>query len=219
MRLQEQLGDLELELQAQTGRVLFVLDQALHALARHDDELADYVIALDDDVDEGYLAIERTIESLLARQTPVAVDLRLVLAAVHINLHLERMADYCVTIAKLVKASSNADAAENVLASLEAMGRRAEEMTRVALDAFCFRNLEAARSLPELDDLIDQANRHAVLEQLVVAADPGAREWLAHMMLVSRSLERIGDHAVDIGAQTAYLITGSFRESSRSRGE
>jgi phosphate transport system protein len=219
MRLHEELGDLELELQAQTGRVLFVLDQVLHALARHDDELADIVIALDDEVDDGYLEIEKSIQSLLARRTPVAIDLRLVLAAVHINLHLERIADYCVTIAKLVKVSDDLDASEPVLDSLESMGRRAEEMTRVALDALCFRDLEAARSLRDLDDLIDQANRHAVLEQLAAAADPGTREWLAHMMLVSRSLERIGDHAVDIGEQTEYVITGQFRESSRSGGD
>ncbi len=68
-----------------------------------DIELADEVIAFDDEVDERYLAIEQGLESLLARQTPVAVDLRLVLAILHNNLHLERMADYCVTIAKLTK--------------------------------------------------------------------------------------------------------------------
>ena len=76
---------------------------AMNALRERDAELADEVIAFDDEVDARYLALEQGIESLLARQTPVAVDLRLVLAILHINLHLERMADLCVTISKLVK--------------------------------------------------------------------------------------------------------------------
>ena len=79
------------------------LRAALNALAPHDVELADEVISFDDEIDRRYVEIERGIESLLARQTPVAVDLRLVLAMLHINLHLERMGDYCVTIAKLIK--------------------------------------------------------------------------------------------------------------------
>ena len=77
----------------------------MNALEQQDIELADEVIAFDDEVDRRYLAIEEGIQSLLARQTPVAIDLRLVLAILHVNLHLERMADYCVTIAKLDKLS------------------------------------------------------------------------------------------------------------------
>jgi phosphate transport system protein len=218
MRLQDELSEVELELQAQAGQVLHLLDLALDALAGHDPELADVVIEGDDVVDAGYLAIERTIQSLLARQTPVAVDLRLVLAALHINLHLERMADYCVTIAKLVKAASRFTPADSVLAVLDEMGHRAAEMTRVALDSFCFRDLAGAESLLELDELIDQANRRAVEEHLALASDPETREWSLLMLLVSRSLERIGDHAVDIGEQTAYLISGQFREFTDASG-
>ena len=91
---QEELDQLEATLQEEGSLVLRVLRGALNALAQRDVELADDVIAFDDDVDKHYLQIEETIQSLLARQTPVATDLRLVLAMLHTNLQLERMADY-----------------------------------------------------------------------------------------------------------------------------
>src|SRR5947209_12638261 len=98
---QEELDVLEATLQEEGALVLRALRGAINALEQRDTELADEVIAFDDDVDERYVRIEEGIQSLLARQTPVASDLRLVLAILHVNLHLERMADYCVTIAKL----------------------------------------------------------------------------------------------------------------------
>ena len=149
---------------------------------------------------------------LLARQTPVAVDLRLVLAMLHSNLHLERMGDYCVTIAKLTKLVANGATDENLVQAFEEMGQRAEEMIRIALTSFQRRDLEAASSLVDLDELIDRANRRAVDRVLDFGGDVEKREWGLRMILVSRCLERIGDHAVDIGEQTAYLVTGEFRE-------
>ena len=108
-----------------------------NALARGDDELADEVIRFDDEVDRRYIAIEEGVQSLLARQTPVAADLRLVLAVLRVNLHLERMADYCVTVAKLTKLMGGLDVTgDAILSSIEDMGQRAEQMIRVALDAF-----------------------------------------------------------------------------------
>src|SRR5690348_15216744 len=100
---QQQLGELEQALQDEGELVLRALRSALNALEGEDVELADELIAFDDEIDRAYLAVEHGIEVLLARQTPVATDLRLVLAILHTNLHLERIADYCVTIAKLTK--------------------------------------------------------------------------------------------------------------------
>src|SRR3990172_11003470 len=100
---QGELEGLEASLQEEAELVQRALRGCVDALRRRDDALADEVIAFDDEVDSRYYAIEQGIESLLARQTPVAVDLRLVLAMLHINLHLERAADYCVTVAKLTK--------------------------------------------------------------------------------------------------------------------
>jgi len=211
--LQEELDQLEAALQEEAELVMRSLRGALNALVQQDPELADEVIAFDDEVDQRYLATEEAIESLLARQTPVAIDLRLVLAMLHINLHLERMADYCVTIAKLTKLAGPVDDPNpTLIEAFEEMGSRAEEMIRVAMGSFRDRDLARAESLVELDELIDRANRRAVQHVLSLASDPRTQEWGLRMLVVSRCFERIGDHAVDIGERTAHLVTGEFRE-------
>ena len=211
----EELDKLEAALQEEGDFVLRALRSALNALARGDDELADEVIGFDDEIDRRYLAIETGVQSLLARQTPVATDLRLVLAILRVNLHLERIADYCVTVAKLTKLMGGLDVNDDrILRSLEDMGMRAEQMIRVALDAFADRDVAKARSLNELDELIDRANRHAIDDVLSLGDSPEEREYGLRMLVVSRCVERIGDHAVDIGEQVVYLVTGEFREFS-----
>jgi phosphate transport system protein len=209
---QAELDQLEASLQEEGALVLRGLRGALNALGSRDVELADEVIAFDDDVDRLYLRIEADIESLLARQTPVATDLRLVLALLHTNLHLERMADYAVTIAKLTKLVADVAGDPGLVQSLEEMGERAEQMISVALDSLANRDLASAESLVDLDELIDRSNRRFVERVVEVVAEPGLREWVLRMVLVSRTLERIGDHAVDIGEQVAYLLTAEFRE-------
>jgi phosphate transport system protein len=210
--LQEELDQLEAGLQEEGELVLRSLRGALNALTTQDVELAEEVIGFDDEIDERYLAIEEGIQSLLARQNPVAVDLRLVLAILHDNLHLERMADYCVTIAKLTKLVEGIQQDATLMEGFEEMGARAEEMIRIALDSFANRDADKAESLVHLDELIDRANRRVVGHVLALGADPERREWGLRMIIVSRCLERIGDHAVDIGEQTAYLVSGEFRE-------
>jgi phosphate transport system protein len=209
---QDELDMLEATLQEEGSLVLRALRGALNALENRDHELAEEVIAFDDDVDERYLRVEEGVQSLLARQTPVASDLRLVLAILHINLHLERMADYCVTIAKLSNLVPEVDPGPRFIEGFEEMGSRCEEMIRVALDAFGNRDLEAAESLVELDELVDRANRRVVERILELGGAAPMREYGLRMVLVSRALERIGDHAVDIGEQIAFLLTAEFRE-------
>ena len=210
--LQQELDQLEASLQEEGALVLRALRGCLNALERQDAELADEVIAFDDEVDDAYIAIEEGIQSLLARQTPVAIDLRNVLAVLHINLHLERMADYCVTVAKLTKLVQDAPSDPMLAEALEDMGVRAEEMIQAALNSFANRDVDSAETLVDMDELIDGANRRLVHQILSISADPELREWGLRMLLVSRCLERIGDHAVDIGEQTAFLVSGQFRE-------
>ena len=209
---QRELDHLESRLQNESDLVMRSLRAALTALAEADGDLADEVIRFDDDVDAAYLEIEQGIQNLLARQTPVAGDLRLVLSILHVNLHLERMADYCVTIAKLVKLTQHLPQTPNLIDAFAEMGSRAEEMIRVAVDSFAARDVARAETLVALDELIDRAERHAVEQVFAIADDLDARRWGLRMLIVSRCLERIGDHAVDIGEQTAYLVTGEFRE-------
>jgi phosphate transport system protein len=211
----EELSQLEASLQEEGDLVLRALRSSLNALARGDEELADEVISFDDEVDRRYIALEEGVQSLLARQTPVAVDLRLVLAILRVNLHLERMADYCVTVAKLTKLMGDLNVSdERIAQSIEDMGQRAEQMIRVALDSFASRDPDKALTLVELDELIDRANRNATEDVLSLGDSPQEREYGLRMLVVSRCVERIGDHAVDIGEQVVYLVTGEFREFS-----
>jgi phosphate transport system protein len=122
------------------------------------------------------------------------------------------MGDLCVTIAKLTKLSHELAPDSSMLDGFKEMGERAEQMIRVALRSLEERDRIAAESLLELDELIDRANRRVVHRLLEIGHDLEMREWGLRMILVSRCLERIGDHAVDVGEQTAYLVTGEFRE-------
>jgi phosphate transport system protein len=210
--LQEELDTLHATLLEEGELVLRALRGAMEALEQRDPELADEVIAFDDEVDRQYVAIEEGIASLLARQAPAAGDLRLVLAMLHNNLHLERMADYCVTIAKLTKLVYGITPDQKLIVAFQEMGARDEEMIRAALDSFANRDVAGAEALVELDELVDRGNRRVVEHVLALGSNLTLREWGLRMIVVSRCLERIGDHAVDIGEQTAYLVTGEFRE-------
>ena len=212
MAIDEALDQIEAELQKEGERVLNAVRGANRALAESDSELADEVIAFDDEIDRLFLGIERSIQSLLALQTPVARDLRLLLAMLHINLLLERTGDGSVTVAKLTKLVADADPDTALVDVLVEMGDRAEEMLRVALDSFANRDLAGAESLVALDELIDRANRRFVERLVDIMAEPELREWGLRMVVVARTIERIGDRAVDIGEQTAYLLTAEFRE-------
>ena len=208
----EELERVEAQLQEEGRRVASAIRGAVRALQERDVELAAEVIAFDDEIDELFLGIESEIQSLLALQTPVARDLRLLLAMLHVNLLLERSADGCVTVAKLSQLVADAEPDPALVDVLVEMGERAEEMLRVALESFANRDLAGAESLVELDELIDRANRRFVERLVDVMAEPTLREWGLRMVVVARTIERIGDRAVDIGEQTAYLLTAEFRE-------
>src|SRR5688500_17707495 len=127
---QEELDSLEGLLRTEGDLVLRSLRGAVEAVCTQDDELADEVIAFDDDIDAQYAVVAQGIELLLARQTPVASDLRLVLALLHDNLHLERMGDLCVTIAKLTKLSKDMTPDDFLLQGFKEMGERDETLIR-----------------------------------------------------------------------------------------
>ena len=208
------LDDLERSVQEEGRRVMLALRSSMNALHRGDLALADEVIAFDDAVDAMYRRVLVTVERLLARQAPVASDLRRVLALLHIGRTIERSGDNCVTISKLAKLSHGLASDEALLTAFEEMTARAEEMLRIALESVANRDIAAAESLGDLDELIDRANRRVVSHLIELGGDRELREWGMRMIVVSRCLERIGDHAVDIGEQTYYLVTGEYREFS-----
>ncbi len=206
----EELERLEESLEVESQLVLRSIRGATEAVVSQDVELAGEVIAFDDDIDQSCFDVQHQVEMLLARQTPVARDLRLVLAILYSNLHLERMGDQCTTIAKLTCLTEGLSADPVLLEGFREMGERAEEMTRVAMRSLHARDATLAETLMDLDELIDRANRRVVGRVLELGHHN--LEWGIRMVLVSRCFERIGDNAVDVGEQTSFLVTGEFRE-------
>lgn len=207
-----ELDALESEIVTEADLAEGALTRACAALAHRDDRLAGEVIAGDDLIDDRYMDVERRVLDLLATQTPVASDLRLVSAILHINLHLERIGDMAVNIAKMAIATRTLPTNETVLGQLQEMAEVAGSMLRTALAAFVRRDLALATALPEMDDPVDRLNRGMYREVVALAGDPKMLEWGIHMNIVSRQLERVADHAVDIGEQVAFLLTGEFKE-------
>jgi phosphate transport system protein len=211
-RFHEELAALEEGILGLGRRVELAVQRAMQALVVRDPALVEQVIAEDDEVDGAFMDIEQRILGLLATQTPVASDLRLVSAILHSNLHLERVGDMAVNIAKIARVTMELPSNEIVVSHLVEMGEVVEAMLRTAMEAFARRDLELAQSLQEMDDPVDRLNRNMYREVAALAADPQMLEWGLRMNVVSRQLERVGDHAVDIGEQVAFLLTGEFRE-------
>jgi phosphate transport system protein len=211
-RFSEELRVLEAEVQQTATQARLLLEKALPALVGGDLAICEQVIRGDDEVDKLYLDVEQRILRLFALQTPVATDLRLLTALLHINLHLERVGDQAVNIAKIARLTKGLPQIPEVLQDLQEMGKMALRMVGTAMEALARRDIELAAKLPELDDPIDQLNRGMLPKVLGASDDKGLLEWGIRMYVVSRQIERIGDNAVDIGEQVAFLVTGQFRE-------
>jgi phosphate transport system protein len=210
---QRQLQDLETHALGGLELIVEQLDRVLEALNHQDVELAQMVIVDDDRVDGRYLEVHQGILSLLARQAPVAGDLRLVAALLHMIKHIERMGDQCVNIAKLIPLSGHEPPVrQEVLEALQRMGAYARSEVVQSKAAFGGRDVELADDLVRQDREVNRINREIFRMAIEIGDDPDTREWAMHMILVARALERIGDNAVDIGEQVAFVVTGLFRE-------
>ena len=209
----EELRSLEQRALEGLDMVIAALERTLEAVNYQDAELAALVVADDDRIDGRYLEVHQGILSLLALQAPVASDLRVIAALLHLIKHVERMGDQCVNVAKLVPlAGHEPPARAEILSRIDRMGRQAAVQVAQAKQAFTDRDVALAEDLVRQDDVIDGLNRECFRLALEIGDDADAREWGMHMMLVARAIERIGDNAVDIGEQTAFVVTGLFRE-------
>jgi phosphate transport system protein len=197
--------------------VVGILDSALEALAQSDSELAAIVVADDDRIDGRYLEVHQGVLSLLARQAPVAGDLRVVAALLHLIKHVERMGDQCVTIGKLIPLSGyEPPVRAEMLDLLLRMGRAARSEVVQSRAAFSARDVALAEDLVRQDREINRLNREIFRLAIDIGEDADTREWAMHMTMVARALERVGDNAVDIGEVTAFVVSGLFREFSDS---
>jgi phosphate transport system protein len=210
---QEELEQLEQRALDGLDLVIQSLDRTIEAAEHQDIELAEMVIADDDRIDGRYLEIHQSILTLLATQAPVATDLRLISALLHVMKCMERMGDQCVNIAKMIPvAGHDPPADEEMLRNIVAMGKQVRSQISQSKQAFLSRDVELARDLVRQDDVVDDLNRECFHLALQIGDDADRREWAMTMMLVARALERTGDNAVDIGEQVAFVVTGLFRE-------
>ena len=187
------------------------LDRTLRSLAAADTALADEVILHDQEIDQAYIEIEEEILRTLALEAPVAKDLRLVAGVLHVNLHIERMGDLCVNMARFIKLTAGYPPAPKIQGTLVEMGEHARKLVSEAMTCFARRDIELAEQLPLMDQPIDELNERVFSEIEQVSGEPGL-EWASRMVLVARYLERIGDHSVDIGEQVLFIVTGKVRE-------
>jgi len=208
----DELGALELELLAMGELAGSMVQRAVEAIVQQDATIAEAVIEGDDEVDDLYLKIDAATLQLLALQSPVAADLRLVSAILHSNLHLERIGDQAVNVAKLFLATKDEPGSEPMRQQIDEMGTIVISMLRTALEGFARRDLELVMKVPGMDDPVDRLNRATHLEALKLADDARRLDWGMHMNMAARALERVGDNTVDIAEQVRFLLTGDFQE-------
>jgi phosphate transport system protein len=210
---QEDLEQLEASALGGLDLVNAALERTAEAIEHQDVELAQLVVADDDRIDGRYLEVHQALITLLATQSPVATDLRLISALLHVLKNVERMGDQCVNICKMIPLSGNEPPADEKMVELIlTMARQARALIGQAKRAFAGRDVEMARDLVRQDDVVDNLNRECFRLALEIGDDADRREWAMTMLLAARAIERIGDNAVDIGEQVAFVVTGLFRE-------
>ena len=210
---ERQLCDLEAKALETLDFVVTALDRTTEAIEHRDIELAEMIVADDDIIDGRYLEVHQRLLTLLATQAPVARDLRVIAALLHLMKNVERMGDQCVNIAKILPISGHdAPTDDRIIKNLVTMGQQVRTLVRQCKRAFAERDVDLAQDLVRADDVVDDLNRECFRIAIEIGDDHDVREWAMTMILVARALERIGDNAVDVGEQVAFVVTGLFRE-------
>jgi len=192
------------------GRDLVVVTRdATRALAEGDVDLAEAVIAGDDTIDAACLGVEEHALEIIATQFPVARDLRLLHSLAHISMHMERMGDLGVNIAKAARRTAGRRGPQTLYDLIRAQGGLVERVLEAMIEALEKNDLELSHKLQELDEPIDNLFKQ-FFRELAQLTDEEDIEWASSMVLASRYLERIADHAVDIGERITYMVTGQF---------
>ncbi|TDA68554.1 MAG: phosphate signaling complex protein PhoU [Clostridia bacterium] len=204
------------ELQQDILRMGSLVEQAiatsLTALVRQDEELAQKVVDNDQVIDKLELQIEDRCIKLLATQQPMAKDLRKISAGFKIISDLERMGDHACDIAKTVHRIGKKPFIKPLI-DLPRMGELAQRMVKESLDAYVEESVDLAYSMSRDDDLVDHLHAQIFRELLTyMMEDPRTIEQATHLLFVSRYLERIADHATNIGERVIYLVTGELHE-------
>jgi phosphate transport system protein len=206
----QQLEDLYLDLLRMSNVTVEMLDRTRTAFQNLDRELADNIIAGDDELDDFIVKIEENGVELLARQAPVAIDLRTIIVIMRFAQHLERVADLCVNICKAISNLQGYSLSPWIKENMDEMFKRSSKMLVSAIESFKQHDVKLAVELSTMDDIVDKINR-----TFLTSYDRESEEELElviRVVMIARFLERIADHAVDIGESVQYMVTGQFVE-------
>ena len=211
----DQLNNLQRDILRMGVFVGEAIQNAVQSLARKDLPLARAVIDGDDTVDRMLVDIEKRCLQLMALQQPMASDLRAIGTALKIVTDLERMADHATDIAKVTIRLEDEPLLKE-LVDIPRMAARVQEMTREAMEAYVNRDVDRARRMIKMDDEIDRTHKLIFDELLgIMEAQPKYIRQATYLLLVSVYLERVGDHATNLGEWTVYMVTGELEDLNR----
>jgi phosphate transport system protein len=208
----EELAELQRDLLKMGIFVAEAIRLSVQSLAKMDVPLARKVIEGDDTVDDMLIDIEKRCLQLMALQQPMATDLRAVGTALKIVTDLERMADHATDIAK-VTVRLEGDKLIKELVDIPRMAERVQAMTKEALEAYVNRDVERSKRMIAMDDEIDRTYKDIFDELMgIMQSEPQHVKQATYLLLVAMYLERVGDHATNLGEWTIYLVTGELRD-------
>jgi phosphate transport system protein len=208
----QQLRSLQDDLLRLASLVDSAIGRSINALKNQDVEEARRIIAEDDIIDRRQYALEDKALLLIARQAPVAADLRAISAVISIASELERIGDYAEGIAKITIRGANEPLLKPLI-DVPRMAEKTQRMLREAVDAFVNRDVEAARHITVLEEEIDALTTQVQNELLsFMLQDPKNVERALHLMFVAHNLERVADRTTNIGERLVFLVTGEIVE-------
>lgn len=207
--LEQQTDQLRASVVTMGERADTMLAGALRAFSDDDLRAGEDTIAADDEVDRLYGQIQHGVLAVVALHGPVGHDLRLLTSLIHVSLHLERMGDYAVNVARAALQMADYPADPDLTEQVVEMGGMAREVGRSAMQAFIREDTDLAQGVPTLDAAVDRFDR-GIFQRLVRLAgqDEVRLDWASRMIRVVRHLERYGDHGVDVAEQAIFVVTG-----------
>ncbi len=206
-----ELKDLKEKVVMMSELVYDNVTDAIDSLFKCDKELADSVINADIRIDELDHEIEEESISFIARQQPVAIDLRMIATYFHVIISLERIGDLAVNIARVTKAIKYEKINSEIFRNMKSMSEEVRQVLRASLDYFVNMNVEGAKLLHEMDSKVDKYYYKLIDEFTKISQDEILIKWTSLMVLASRYLERIADNAVNIGERITYLSNGDYQ--------
>ncbi len=216
VHLQIELTKLKREILLLGGMVEKSVREVLDSLENLDPEIAKKIIDGDRLIDEKEVEIEEECLKIIALHQPVAVDLRFLTAVIKINNDLERVGDEAVNIAERVIAISR-ESFDRLPFSFVNMGKKAREMLKMSLDALVNLDSDLAYKVCLLDDDVDIINSSNYVQvKKAVEQNPSKAGVLLDLLLVSRHLERIADHATNVAEEVIYMVEGKIPRHNRS---